>query len=94
MRDEFISVSELADLIGVEPRSMARWRLRENREQPWYLPAYPHPDDKRKLFYKWEDIREFAIRNPRYRDRIISWYARSNRNAASRHCNELGGFPS
>ena len=76
MNSEYISVVEAAETLGVEPRTMARWRLRENRDKSWFLPAYPSPDDKRKLLYKFEDLREFAERNPRYRDRIISWYAR------------------
>ena len=76
MKDEYISIEEAAWHLGVEPRSMARWRLHENKDKPWFLPAYPHPKDKRKLLYKMEDIRDFANRNPRYRDRIISWFAR------------------
>ena len=68
---ETISQTDLAEVLGVEVRTLRQWRVSDFEGTRKYLPAH-RKDKVTESFYYMRDVMEWAERNLEYKDRLLA----------------------
>ena len=63
---------DLAELLGVEVRTLRQWRQTDFMELPKYLPCVTKAKKTEKSFYDPETILKWLEKNPEYQDRVLA----------------------
>jgi len=69
---ELLPQEDLAELLGVEVRTLRQWRTTDFMELPKYLPCVPKATKTEKSFYDPETVLLWLDKNPEYRDKVLA----------------------
>jgi hypothetical protein len=72
---KLIAQEDLAELLGVEVRTLRQWRTADFQTLPKYLPCVPKATKTEKSFYNPETVLLWLKRNPEYRDKVLATLA-------------------
>lgn len=73
-----LNPQQVQELLGVSNDTLRCWRrpqrLAKGKADPLYLPAEADPTNPNVVWYQWDVIKQFLLRNEKYRERLYASY--------------------